>query len=156
MVVDKPAGLVVHASAKFYFNTLARLVDERFPGERWQVPPPRPRTSGVLVMAQGREAAARVKGAFFRKQTRTYLAIVRGHPTWPGEHLIDLPLGLPGRAGPLADVRMVVRPTASPRAPGSASWPATATSPSSAAVPSPDASTNPRPPRGRRLPDRRR
>jgi hypothetical protein len=32
-VVDKPAGLPVHASAKFYFNTLTRVLAERFPGE---------------------------------------------------------------------------------------------------------------------------
>ena len=30
-VVDKPAGLPVHASAKFYFNTLTRVLGERFP-----------------------------------------------------------------------------------------------------------------------------
>ena len=34
LVVDKPAGLPVHASAKFYWNTLARVVAERFPDTR--------------------------------------------------------------------------------------------------------------------------
>jgi 23S rRNA pseudouridine1911/1915/1917 synthase len=118
MVVDKPAGLVVHASAKFYFNTLARLVDERFPGERWQMCHRLDReTSGVLVMAQGREAAARLKGAFFKKQARkSYLAIVQGQPPWEAERLIDLPLGPPERAGPLIDVRMVVRADGLPAA----------------------------------------
>jgi 23S rRNA pseudouridine1911/1915/1917 synthase len=33
LVVDKPAGLPVHASAKFYFNTLARVLAERYPDE---------------------------------------------------------------------------------------------------------------------------
>lgn len=112
MVVDKPPGLAVHASAKFYFSTLARLVDQRFPGERWQMCHRLDReTSGALVMAQGREAAARIKGAFFRKQTKKiYLAIVRGVPRWTSEEMIDLPLGLPDGAGPLSDVRMMVRP----------------------------------------------
>ncbi len=33
-VVDKPALLPVHASAKFYFNTLTRVLAERFPASR--------------------------------------------------------------------------------------------------------------------------
>jgi 23S rRNA pseudouridine1911/1915/1917 synthase len=118
MVVDKPAGLVVHASAKFYFNTLARLVDERFPGERWQMCHRLDReTSGVLVMAQGRTAAARIKGAFFKKQARkTYLAVVHGQPPWDSERVIDLALGPPDPDAPLFDVRMVVRPDGQPAA----------------------------------------
>ena len=37
-VVDKPAGLPVHASAKFYFNTLTRVLGERYPaGDRKSV-----------------------------------------------------------------------------------------------------------------------
>jgi 23S rRNA pseudouridine1911/1915/1917 synthase len=111
MVVDKPAGLPVHASAKFYFNTLARVVSERFPAERWQMCHRLDReTSGVLVMAQGRPAAARLKQAFFRKEVdKTYLAIVRGVPAWD-EREVDLPLGLAPARGTAVDVRMVVRP----------------------------------------------
>jgi 23S rRNA pseudouridine1911/1915/1917 synthase len=110
MVVDKPAGLVVHASAKFYFNTLARVVSERFPDERWQICHRLDReTSGVLVMAQGRVAAARLKDAFFKKRARkTYLAIVHGVPTWSAID-IDRPLGLQPKAGTAVDVRMEVR-----------------------------------------------
>jgi 23S rRNA pseudouridine1911/1915/1917 synthase len=33
IVVDKPALLPVHASAKFYFNTLTRVLAERYPAE---------------------------------------------------------------------------------------------------------------------------
>src|SRR6185503_19577024 len=32
-IIDKPAGLPVHASAKFYFNTLTRVLAERYPDE---------------------------------------------------------------------------------------------------------------------------
>ena len=32
-VIDKPAFLPVHASAKFYFNTLTRVLGERYPDE---------------------------------------------------------------------------------------------------------------------------
>ncbi|HVV82832.1 MAG TPA: RluA family pseudouridine synthase [Kofleriaceae bacterium] len=86
MVVDKPAGLPVHASAKFYFNTLTRVVEERFPGEGWQICHRLDReTSGTLVLARGRAAAAALKGAFERKRAdKTYLAIVHGDPPWPG------------------------------------------------------------------------
>lgn len=86
MIVDKPAGLPVHASAKFYFNTLTRVVDERFPGEGWQICHRLDReTSGTLVLARGRAAAAALKGAFEGKKVeKLYLAIVHGDPPWPG------------------------------------------------------------------------
>jgi 23S rRNA pseudouridine1911/1915/1917 synthase len=105
MVIDKPAGLPVHASARFYFNTLTRVLDERFPGQGLQICHRLDReTSGVLVVARGKEAAARLKGAFENKRARkTYLAVVWGDPPWPdgawdsdtgADHEIDLPLGL--------------------------------------------------------------
>ncbi len=117
LVVDKPAGLPVHASAKFYFNTLTRVLAEKFPGEPLQIAHRLDReTSGILIVAHGREAASRLKTAFARKQARkTYLAVVRGVPPWPdGEvHEIDLPLALTDEPGAL-DVRMVGRPGAPP------------------------------------------
>ncbi len=87
MVVDKPAGLPVHASAKFYFNTLTRVVDERFPDQGWQICHRLDReTSGTLVLARGRAAAAALKGAFEHKRAdKTYLAIVHGQPPWPDD-----------------------------------------------------------------------
>lgn len=117
LVIDKPAGLPVHASAKFYFNTLTRVLAERFPGEPLQIAHRLDReTSGVLVVACGREAGSRLKTAFARKQARkTYLAVVRGAPPWAdGEvHEIDVPLGLTQEPGAL-DVRMVRRADAPP------------------------------------------
>lgn len=120
MVVDKPAGLPVHASAKFYFNTLTRVVDERFPDEGWQICHRLDReTSGTLVLARGRAAAAALKGAFEHKRAdKTYLAIVHGQPPWPddsaGDAGDDLTLSYPLRlAGPgdpslLPGVRMLI------------------------------------------------
>src|SRR5882672_91564 len=66
LVVDKPAGLPVHASAKFYFNTLARVLAERFPAEpELQICHRLDReTSGCLVVARDRAAAAEIKHAF--------------------------------------------------------------------------------------------
>src|SRR5690606_1075389 len=57
MVIDKPAGLPVHASAKFYFNTLTRVLSERYPGQGLQIAHRLDReTSGVFVIARGRAA----------------------------------------------------------------------------------------------------
>ncbi len=65
MVIDKPAGLPVHVSAKFYFNTLTRVLAEQFPGEPLQICHRLDReTSGCLVVARHRDAAAHLKGAF--------------------------------------------------------------------------------------------
>lgn len=118
LVVDKPAGLPVHASAKFYFNTLTRVVDERFPGEDWQICHRLDReTSGTLVLARGRAAAASLKGAFAAKRAdKTYLAICHGDPPWPDEGDADadvtLAFGLrlagPGDPSLLPGVRMLV------------------------------------------------
>jgi 23S rRNA pseudouridine1911/1915/1917 synthase len=115
LVLDKPAGLPVHASAKFYFNTLTRVLAEKFPGEPLQIAHRLDReTSGILIVARGRAAASRLKTAFARKQARkTYLAVVRGVPPWPDVHEIDLPLALTDEPGAL-DVRMVPRPGAPP------------------------------------------
>ena len=117
LVVDKPAGLPVHATAKFYFNTLTRVMSERFPGEPLQICHRLDReTSGALVVARGKAAAATIKGAFAHKRVaKTYLAIVRGEPPWPdadtGEHVIDVPLVLsqPGDPTKLPGVRMLAR-----------------------------------------------
>jgi 23S rRNA pseudouridine1911/1915/1917 synthase len=114
VVVDKPAGLPVHASAKFYFNTLTTVLRERFGEPAPQICHRLDReTSGALVCARTRAAAAAIKGAFAAKQvTKTYLAIVHGLPPWPDEHVIDLPLALatPDDATELPGVRMVPRP----------------------------------------------
>jgi 23S rRNA pseudouridine1911/1915/1917 synthase len=118
MVIDKPAGLPVHASAKFYFNTLTRVLAERFPGEPLQIAHRLDReTSGVFVVARGKQAASHLKTAFARKQAlKTYLAVVRGMPDWPGgQREIDLPLALATLADPEAlDVRMAVHAGAPP------------------------------------------
>src|SRR5262249_16858329 len=83
-LIDKPAGLPVHASAKFYFNTLTRVLAERFPdGPELQICHRLDReTSGCLVVARDRTAAAALKQAFATKNgvTKAYLAIVHGQP----------------------------------------------------------------------------
>ena len=63
MVIDKPAGLPVHISARYYFNTLTRVVSERFPDEGWQICHRLDReTSGVLVLGAWTRCRARYQG----------------------------------------------------------------------------------------------
>jgi len=115
-VIDKPAGLPVHASAKFYFNTLTRVLDERFPDEpELQICHRLDReTSGCLVVARDRAAAAVIKQAFATKLrvAKQYLAVVHGQPPWDTEHTIDLPLrvAVPGDPTKLPHVRMLTGP----------------------------------------------
>lgn len=115
-VVDKPAFLPVHASAKFYFNTLARVLAERYPGEPEQQLCHRldRETSGCLVVARDREAAAYVKVAIADKgrTTKQYLAVVHGAPPWESEVALDTPLRLsePGDGTILVHVRVLPDP----------------------------------------------
>ncbi len=114
MVVDKPAGLPMHASAKFYFNTLTRVLSETYPNQVTQICHRIDReTSGLVVVARDRQAASVLKQAFANRQVKKkYLAIVHGVPNW-NEKRIDLPLGLAGSAARIS-IRMVVRPDALP------------------------------------------
>jgi 23S rRNA pseudouridine1911/1915/1917 synthase len=115
-VIDKPAGLPVHASAKFYFNTLTRVLAERFPDEpELQICHRLDReTSGCLVVARDRATAAAIKQAFATKArvAKQYLAVVHGQPPWDAEHTIDLPLrvAVPGDPTKLLHVRMMIGP----------------------------------------------
>jgi 23S rRNA pseudouridine1911/1915/1917 synthase len=115
-VIDKPAGLPVHASAKFYFNTLTRVLAERFPDEpELQICHRLDReTSGCLVVARDRAAAATIKQAFATKDrvTKQYVAVVHGQPPWDVERTIDLPLrvAVPGDPTRLPHVRMLAGP----------------------------------------------
>jgi 23S rRNA pseudouridine1911/1915/1917 synthase len=113
VVVDKPAGLPVHASAKFYFNTLTMVLRERFGDPAPQICHRLDReTSGALVCAKTREAAAVIKSAFATKRVRkAYLAIVHGQPPWDEEVTIDQPLALTSRDDDtlVPGVRMIVR-----------------------------------------------
>ncbi len=118
MIIDKPAGLPVHATAKFYFNTLTRVMHERFPHEReLQICHRLDReTSGCLVLARDREAAAFLKSAIAKKgsgkTTKEYVAVVHGQPPWDAETVLDIPLRLSGAGDPtkLPQVRMLVDP----------------------------------------------
>jgi 23S rRNA pseudouridine1911/1915/1917 synthase len=94
LVIDKPAGLPMHTTAKFWRNTLTAVLRERYPGQQMDVAHRIDReTSGVLLIARGRAAASFLTRAFARREVdKTYLALVKGHP--PDSGRIDLPLRL--------------------------------------------------------------
>jgi 23S rRNA pseudouridine1911/1915/1917 synthase len=95
LALDKPAGLPIHTTAKFFRNTLCALLRERYPGQPLQVCHRLDReTSGVLLVARGREASSSLKRAFARRAvSKRYLALVHGVPA-PAEGVIDRPLKL--------------------------------------------------------------
>ena len=94
LVIDKPAGLPMHTTAKFWRNTLTALLRERYPDEQMEIAHRIDReTSGVLVIARGREVASFLTRAFARRAVeKTYLALVKGEP--PDEGRIDRPIKL--------------------------------------------------------------
>lgn len=94
LAIDKPAGLPMHTTAKFWRNTLTALLRERYPGQPLQLCHRLDReTSGVLLIARDRAAGSRLKQAFAsRGIAKTYLALVHGQP--PDEGTVDQPLAL--------------------------------------------------------------
>jgi 23S rRNA pseudouridine1911/1915/1917 synthase len=116
LIIDKPAGLPVHASAKFYFNTLARVLSERYPSEpELQMCHRLDReTSGCVVIARDREAAAYVKQAISdkRRTVKEYLAVVVGQPPWNDETVLDASLRISDEhdGTKLATVKVLVAP----------------------------------------------
>lgn len=110
-IIDKPAGLPIHPTARYHYSTLTAVLRERFPGEWLRVCHRLDReTSGLLIVARTPEAESAVKRAFARRLIKKrYLAIVNGAFTIAGEGplLIDQPIG---PAGGVVRVRMAVRP----------------------------------------------
>jgi 23S rRNA pseudouridine1911/1915/1917 synthase len=102
-VVDKPAGLVVHAAPGHRGETLVDVLGELLAGG---ADPERPGivhrldrdTSGLMLVARGDDAhrhlAAQIKA---HEVQRTYLALIEGHPR-SRSGTIDAPLGRDYRA----------------------------------------------------------
>ena len=97
LVVDKPAGVVVHPGAGHSTGTLVHGLAGRTAGGEEGRPGIVHRldrdTSGLLVVARSDEAYARLQELVReRRLERNYLALVRGHPrSWRGR--IDAPIG---------------------------------------------------------------
>lgn len=98
VVIDKPAGLIVHSDGRTEEPSVVDWVLARYPetenvGESWTSPQgevvPRPgivhrldrTTSGVMVIAKTTEAHAFLKAQFQNREVKKeYLAVVYGHP----------------------------------------------------------------------------
>jgi 23S rRNA pseudouridine1911/1915/1917 synthase len=95
IAIDKPAGLPIHTTAKYYKNTLTAVLRERYPDQKVQVCHRLDReTSGVLLVARGPGPSSILKQAFARRQVeKSYLAVCHGVPS-PAAGLIDRPLKL--------------------------------------------------------------
>lgn len=109
-VIDKPAGLAVHPSARYFHGTLTQLLrrQQEQRGETGPIPRLCHRldrdTSGVLVLATDLDAERRIKQGFAKGLIKkTYWALVEGVPQQQ-EFTVDSPL----MAG-LGEIRIQMR-----------------------------------------------
>jgi len=114
LVVDKPAGLVVHPGAGHVGDTLVDLLRDELAGGDAERPGIVHRldrdTSGLLVVARSEEAHRRLTGLVRRRAVeRTYLALVSGRPRSRAGR-IEAPIGRDR-----ADPTRVSLATAAPR-----------------------------------------
>jgi 23S rRNA pseudouridine1911/1915/1917 synthase len=110
LVVDKPAGLPVHPTARYSANTFTSAARHRFPGRK--VDPAHRidrETSGLLACGAHPEFTKRLKRAFAAgRVAKTYLALAHGHPAQE-RFTVDAPLALTGASA--VRVRMHVEAT---------------------------------------------
>jgi len=100
LAIAKPAGLPMHATARYHHNTLTALLREHF----GSAATPRlvhrldRETSGIVLLARTRAAEIALKRQLAqRRMHKAYLAIVHGDPGPTG--LIELPIGADGPSG---------------------------------------------------------
>jgi 23S rRNA pseudouridine1911/1915/1917 synthase len=108
VVVDKPAGLPVHPTARYAAHTFTALARARFPGRKVDPAHRLDReTSGLLACGGSPEMTKALKSAFARgKVEKTYLALATG-PARDGRFAVDAPLALTGASA--VRVRMHVQ-----------------------------------------------
>jgi len=95
VVVDKPAGLPVHPTARYVANTFTCVAKTRFPGRKIDPAHRIDReTSGLLACGGAPEWTKRLKRDFaLGRVSKTYLALAVGRP--PGDRFtVDAPLAL--------------------------------------------------------------
>ncbi len=97
LVVDKPAGLPVHPTARYSAHTFTSLARARFPDRK--VDPAHRidrETSGLLACGTAPEHTSRLKRDFAHGRVRkTYLALALGAPA-EDRFVVDAPLRLTG------------------------------------------------------------
>jgi 23S rRNA pseudouridine1911/1915/1917 synthase len=113
LVVDKPAGLPVHPTARYSRNTFTSAARLRFPGRKIDPAHRLDReTSGLLACGGLPAMTIRLKRAFAEGAVaKTYLALAHGHPA-DARFVVDAPLALTGASA--VRVRMHVEPSGLP------------------------------------------
>jgi 23S rRNA pseudouridine1911/1915/1917 synthase len=100
LVVDKPAGLALHPTARYHLTTLTRALESRHRNAEGQKPDPAHRldreTSGLVACGRTPYFTRRLKAAFAGRQVeKSYLALAEGAPA--GERFeVDAPLVVGG------------------------------------------------------------
>jgi 23S rRNA pseudouridine1911/1915/1917 synthase len=97
LVVDKPAGLPVHPTARYFAHTFTALARARFPDRKVDPAHRLDReTSGLLACGSAPPLTARLKREFAEgRVAKTYLALALGHPA-EDRFDVDAPLALTG------------------------------------------------------------
>lgn len=107
LVVDKPAGLPVHPTARYHLHTFTAVARERYPDRKIDPAHRLDReTSGLMACGCAPEHTRRMKRDFAEGRVeKSYLALVEG---WPADDRfeVDAPLALTGAS--LVRVRMHV------------------------------------------------
>ncbi len=100
LVVDKPAGLPAHPTARYLDHTLTALVRAAYPGRRVDPAHRLDReTSGLLACGCTLSATRALKLAFARgRVAKTYLALAAGAPA-DGSFSVEVPLRLTRASG---------------------------------------------------------
>ncbi|HUJ25116.1 MAG TPA: RluA family pseudouridine synthase [Myxococcales bacterium] len=115
LVVDKPAGLALHPTARYHVTTLTWALQSRHRNAAGEKPDPAHRldreTSGLVACGRTPFFTRRLKAAFAARQVqKAYLALVEGEP--PRDRFeIDHPLQLEGGR---IKVKMCVDPAGAP------------------------------------------
>ena len=96
LVVDKPAGLALHPTARYHVSTLTWALEQRHRNSAGQKPDPAHRldreTSGLVACGRTPVHTRRLKAAFAARQVeKAYLAVVEGSPP---EERFDVELAL--------------------------------------------------------------
>lgn len=94
LVIDKPAGLPVHPSARYHHNTLTAVMRERLgAGHGWEMAHRLDReTSGVMIFGRRGSSGSVLKRSFQRREIdKEYLALVHGR--LHEAVTIEIPLG---------------------------------------------------------------
>ena len=100
LVVDKPAGLALHPTARYHISTLTWALEQRHRNSAGQKPDPAHRldreTSGLVACGRTPVHTRRLKAAFAARQVeKAYLAVVEGSPR-EDRFDVELPLVVGG------------------------------------------------------------